>query len=514
MGEKMDKNVDSAPEKGVKKKRGRKIIPVLLVIIVALAGYWFYNLTQSANYYETENAKVTAKMYYITGVTSGELIEWQADLGQDVSKGSILGRQSVLPYITSPIDGTIVVNNAVEGQLASPSTQLAVVADTEHQYIGVNVEETDISKIKIGQKAEVVLDAYPNTVFEGLVADIDLTTQTYFSGAVSFSTSGTFTKVTQLVPIKIYIENPDELALTFGMNATVKVLIHDEVAEENITKAKAMSAPSETTRLYTTTVSSKEQINVISSIAGKVANVFVSVGDSVAEGDILFELDKTDRELLYNQAKANYTIALANYESTKTNFDSKSSVTPTQVAYTTALDNYSNTKALYEAGSVSKSVLDAAEAQLTSTKAQLATSNSSLVTALETASAQVDAASASLAIAEKNLADCEVKAPISGEIALSNINVGDMISSQITAMSIVDAGVLEASINVTETQIANVSVGDAVNIKVVSSGGVLSGRVSTVAPASNPTTGTFEVVVEIQNNGNLKPGMVVELTLE
>ena len=498
---------------GDKKKRGKKVLPILLIIVLAVAGYSVYNFTQSANYFMTENAKVTAKMYYITGVTSGELLEWNASLGQVVKKGDILGRQSVLPYITAPVDGTIVVNNGVQGQLAAPTTQLAVVADTDHQYIGVNVEETDIQNIKIGQRADVTIDAYPGVNFSGVVSDIDLTTQTFFSGSVSFSTSGTYTKVTQLIPVKIYIENPDQLDLTFGMNANVKVYIHEDVTEEAAALAAAKNAPISQTRIYTTTVEANDQMNIISNVAGKVENVYKSVGDTVVAGDVLFELNKTDRELLVNQATANYNIAKANYNSTLANFDSKSSVTPAQVAYTTALDNYNNTKALYDAGSASKAALDNAEAQMTSAKAQLDTSSRSLATSLETARAQLGGAEASLAIAEKNLQDCTVTAPISGEIATSNVSVGDMISSQVFAMTIVDSATLKAEISVTETQISTVSLGAEARVVVSATGDTVKALVTRIAPASNPQTGTFPVEVQIDNaNGSIKPGMVVEIS--
>ena len=44
-------------------------------------------------------------------------------------------------------------------QTVSPGTPLAVVADTSNLYVGVNVEETDIMKIHLGQLVDVRLDA-------------------------------------------------------------------------------------------------------------------------------------------------------------------------------------------------------------------------------------------------------------------------------------------------------------------------------------------------------------------
>ncbi|KIU07469.1 HlyD family secretion protein [Clostridium butyricum] len=162
-------------------------------------------------------------MYTITPVTNGKVIEWNVDVGDVVKKDQILGRQQVLPYITSPINGTIVKNDVVKNETVSAATPLAIVADTDNMYVGVNIEETDIRKILVGQDVKITLDAYPDKTFKGKVTEIDNTTQTYFSGTSSLSTSGTYTKVTQLVPVKVSIENNDNLPLTLGMNAIVKI---------------------------------------------------------------------------------------------------------------------------------------------------------------------------------------------------------------------------------------------------------------------------------------------------
>ena len=169
------------------------------------------------------NAKVTAKLYSVMPVTNGKLISWDVENGDLVEQDQVLGRQETLPYITSPISGTVVKNDGAVNQMANASTPVAVVADTSNLYIGVNVEETDIMKIRLGQMADVKIDAYPKRTFKGQVTEIDPTTQTYFTNTTSFSTSGTYTKVTQLIPIKVTIENKENLPLVFGMNATVRV---------------------------------------------------------------------------------------------------------------------------------------------------------------------------------------------------------------------------------------------------------------------------------------------------
>lgn len=205
----------------------KKVLYPALIVIVVLGcsiGYYFY--TTAVNYFTTDNAKVTAKMYSITPVTAGKILEWNVHAGDLVKKDEVLGRQEVLPYITSPIDGTIVKTDVIKNQSVAATAQLAVIADTSNMYIGVNVEETDIMKIKVGQEVKVDIDAYPNKTFKGKVTEIDNATQTYFStSATSLTTSGTYTKVTQLIPVKVTIENKDNLPMTLGMNAVVKIKV-------------------------------------------------------------------------------------------------------------------------------------------------------------------------------------------------------------------------------------------------------------------------------------------------
>ncbi len=206
-------------------KKKKIFLAVLLLALLIGGGAFYYFFVYSSGFIVTDNAKVTAKMYSIYPTSPGSLLEWDVRNGDVVDKDEVLGRTQSLPYIVSPIKGTVVQDNVEQNQAVSAATQLAVIADTDHLYIGVNVEETKISEISIGQKVDVKLDAYPGRTFSGTVTEIASTTQTYFSSTSSFSTSGTYTKVTQNIPVKVEISDPDDLPLIFGMNATVKFYV-------------------------------------------------------------------------------------------------------------------------------------------------------------------------------------------------------------------------------------------------------------------------------------------------
>jgi multidrug resistance efflux pump len=112
-----------------------------------------------------------------------------------------------------------------KGDYATASDVILVVAETSDMYITANVEETNILKIHSGQSVSVFLDAYGRS-FDGYVDDINSVTLAKLSGSVtSFTTSGTYTKVTQLIPIKIKLLENVDLADIIGTNATVKIRI-------------------------------------------------------------------------------------------------------------------------------------------------------------------------------------------------------------------------------------------------------------------------------------------------
>ena len=74
---------------------------------------------------------------------------------------------------------------------------------------------------------KVTLDAYGSQKFEGIVTQVNSITNNALTGqTTSFSTSGTYTKTTQLIPIKIKLVNSDiPLENIIGTNATVNIKV-------------------------------------------------------------------------------------------------------------------------------------------------------------------------------------------------------------------------------------------------------------------------------------------------
>ena len=69
--------------------------------------------------------------------------------------------------ILSPIDGEVIVATIQPGQTVTTTDDVVVLSD--HLIVRAQVDETDISKIKPGQKVFISLDAYPNEQIEAVV---------------------------------------------------------------------------------------------------------------------------------------------------------------------------------------------------------------------------------------------------------------------------------------------------------------------------------------------------------
>jgi multidrug resistance efflux pump len=216
---------DFTPKTAKRKISKPMLIAAAIVIVLAglgIAGYFIY---EGYFYYQTDNAKVDTKIYQLTANASGKLVKVYVSQGEQVKAGQVLARVVHGPFIISPTDGTVIEVKMHEGDYVNASDVVVVVAETSDIYITANVEESDILKINTGQSVSVFLDVYGRS-FDGYVQDVNTVTSTKLTGsATSFTTSGTYTKVTQLIPVKIKLRDNVDLANIIGTNATVKIRI-------------------------------------------------------------------------------------------------------------------------------------------------------------------------------------------------------------------------------------------------------------------------------------------------
>ena len=216
---------DFTPKTANRKISKTMVIAAAIVILLAGLGIAVYFIHEGSFYYQTDNAKVDTVIYQLTANASGQLIRMNVSKGDEVKAGQTLAKVESGPFIHSPVDGTVTDVKMQKGDYAIATDVILVVAKTSDMYITANVEETSILKIHKGQSVSVSLDAYGRS-FAGYVDNVDTVTSTKLTGsASSFTTSGTYTKVTQLIPIKIKLLDDVDLADIIGTNATVKIRI-------------------------------------------------------------------------------------------------------------------------------------------------------------------------------------------------------------------------------------------------------------------------------------------------
>lgn len=115
--------------------------------------------------------KRVENMYKDTAATLEQM--QNATTGFDVAKQNLQIAQFNRSYaqITSPIDGAVIKKMANEGELTGPGTPIFYITSNRQGdwVVRVGVSDKDWARLKVGDKASIVLDAYPNETFTGSV---------------------------------------------------------------------------------------------------------------------------------------------------------------------------------------------------------------------------------------------------------------------------------------------------------------------------------------------------------
>ncbi|PYM25760.1 MAG: hemolysin secretion protein D [Candidatus Rokuibacteriota bacterium] len=119
--------------------------------------------------------------------------------------------------LSSPVTGVVLRKNMEVGETASPGTPILTLMDPNDVWLRAYVPETDIGRLKVGQAATIMVDAFPGRRFDGAISEIA-------SGA-EFTPKNVQTKkerVNLVFRIKIAPKNPDGL-LKPGMPADAEI---------------------------------------------------------------------------------------------------------------------------------------------------------------------------------------------------------------------------------------------------------------------------------------------------
>jgi membrane fusion protein, multidrug efflux system len=129
--------------------------------------------------------------------------------------------------ITTPLSGTVSRKQVEVGQLVQAGqTLMSIVADSG-VYVTANVKETQLSRVRAGQKVELEVDAYAGATVEGVVESISSATGAKFALLPPDNATGNFTKVVQRVPVRIRITKAlgKERPLRPGMSVLANIIV-------------------------------------------------------------------------------------------------------------------------------------------------------------------------------------------------------------------------------------------------------------------------------------------------
>ncbi len=127
--------------------------------------------------------------------------------------------------VLAPADGVIGQAASFKvGQFVSTGTPLFSLVETGDTWVEANFKETQLTNMRPGQSAEVVLDTYPDVTFRATVQSIGAGTGAEFSLLPAQNATGNWVKVTQRIPVRLKLDAEGKsVAVRTGMSATVSV---------------------------------------------------------------------------------------------------------------------------------------------------------------------------------------------------------------------------------------------------------------------------------------------------
>jgi multidrug resistance efflux pump len=257
---------------------------VIVVVLLAIGGGIAYSSYEANNYVSTNNAQVSVPVVTVDALAAGSVASVPVAVGESVGVGTSLvdiapaaptggagaaaaagatgaaatrsgagraakgkgraagtatatsatttattttpaaGSASAALAVTSPVAGVVSAVDVAPGQTVLPGQALVSVSEPANAMVVANVPETAIRNVADGQKVDVTFDAYPGTTFTGHVAAIQPATQASLSLFPASALSGSFTKVTQLVPVWIRVD-AQGYTLYNGLSAEVRIHI-------------------------------------------------------------------------------------------------------------------------------------------------------------------------------------------------------------------------------------------------------------------------------------------------
>lgn len=304
-------------------------------------------------------------------------------------------------------------------------------------------------------------------------------------------------------------------------NKTEKTAKKPVVSQSSIAvKVQPVQTLSKATTLsYSASLDDSKEGIASSKMNGKVIQIYVEDGSTVAQGAPLVKLDDTDLQSTLRTTEAQLAVTKTQLKSAQNQLAAaQAGLQKQQTSLETAQQTYDQTKSLYDVGAVSKTELDTAANALKSANTDLTTANLNIETlkiAVETAQQNINSVNVSIGNAKEALTNTIIRAPIAGVVDDKAVDIGQYVTAGTVLAKIKDITTLNAVIQVKQSDIGQLKKGMQAQIKLSNSDSkTYAGTLQSIPVSADETSRTFACKVSIPNsNRTLHPGDFVIATL-
>ena len=126
--------------------------------------------------------------------------------------------------VRAPVGGTVSQTGRLQvGQMMITGLPAVTIVEDGHSWVEANFKEADLNRMRVGQAAEIGLDAYKGLRLRGHVQSIGAGTGSEFSVLPAQNATGNWVKVTQRIPVRIAIDEVSPRPLIAGLSADARV---------------------------------------------------------------------------------------------------------------------------------------------------------------------------------------------------------------------------------------------------------------------------------------------------
>lgn len=150
--------------------------------------------------------------------------------------------------VVASASGIAVNMKLIVGEQVKSLTPLFAIVSDNRPWVEANFKETELTHVKPGQQATIILDIYPDVEWKAEVDSISPATGAEFALLPPQNASGNWVKVVQRLPVKLrMVPRPGEPPLRAGMTATVKV---DTERQRNLSQIFGGSASADASKKH------------------------------------------------------------------------------------------------------------------------------------------------------------------------------------------------------------------------------------------------------------------------